>query len=180
MSKCRIKKFTVAAILIAGTMFFCVQFGYRTRGGTRFHFLPDVEPLVQEQFGSFSITLYSFPGDLNDFNVKATEELTAQGFIKIQNPSHVSEFSFVKFIRERPLTITITATKLSDKTTATQYFHVDTPGWVSVEVMQARRSDWRHFLSRVTKGMIPMPFDPPISRTRANRTIPPYQPNSVH
>lgn len=156
-----------AAIITAASVAVVILALRRPAPPTSLQFLQARKPLQYDRFNRFTITIYSFEADVDEVCSQASAELASLGFKKTPNiPGPVGEYRFEKRGGKSRLLIAILGARLLDETTSADYVYEDAPDWVSVEITGGRER-WHHYLSRVSKGLIPPPRrDPPIRRTR--------------
>ena len=143
---------------------------WRLESGPSFQFLHDRKPVLRDNFSSFTVSIYSFPAELEEVCSEASAELSSLAFLDTSNAENrTHDVRFEKQDRNNTATITILSGKLSKETTAANYFYEHAPGWVSVEITQGGRTHWLRLLNRVFGGLFPLPVDPPIKRMRYER-----------
>ena len=109
--------------------------------GPSFQFLHDRKPVLRDNFSSFTVSIYSFPAELEEVCSEASAELPSLAFLDTSNAENrTHDVRFEKQDRNNTATITILSGKLSKETTAANYFYEHAPGWVSVEITQGGRT----------------------------------------
>lgn len=143
----------------------------RLESSPPFQFLHDRKPILRERFSSFTVSIYSFPAPLEEVHSEASTELASLAFLDTSiAENRTYDYVFENQNRNNPATITILSGRLSKRTTNANYIYEHAPGWVSVEITQGGRTNWRRLLNRVSGGLFPLPVDPPIKHTRYART----------
>ena len=165
MKKRAIRRLLVSAV-IAMALLAIITLTLRHPGSpSSYQFLQGRRPILHERFSSFAVTIYSFPGTLDQVLPEASKELACLGFTETSHAGNpIDSHMFDKKDRTGRAAVRLLSAKLLDETTPTQYAYEHAPDWVSVEIMRSRIS-WRYRLSRVSRGLIPPPRNPAINHT---------------